>query len=122
VIKDVFRKYPNRYESIIKELCENLKQLDNEDARSAMVWIIGEYCDRIDNSVILMMNFTDNFQDEPRKVQISILNACVKMYMKLSDPAEELVMAVLKQATEEGDNPDLRNRAFIYWRMLSTNP
>mmetsp|Transcript_30914 Transcript_30914/g.30400 ORF Transcript_30914/g.30400 Transcript_30914/m.30400 type:complete len:88 (+) Transcript_30914:1325-1588(+) len=87
-----------------------------------MVWIIGEYCDRIDNSVILMMNFTDNFQDEPRKVQISILNACVKMYMKLSDPAEELVMAVLKQATEEGDNPDLRNRAFIYWRMLSTNP
>jgi vesicle coat complex subunit len=29
VIKDIFRKYPNRYESIIKDLCENLKALDN---------------------------------------------------------------------------------------------
>lgn len=28
VIKDVFRKYPNRYESIISTLCENLDTLD----------------------------------------------------------------------------------------------
>jgi len=25
-------------------------------------------------------------------------------------------------ATDESDNPDLRNRGYIYWRMLSTNP
>jgi len=25
-------------------------------------------------------------------------------------------------ATEEADNPDLRDRAYIYWRMLSTSP
>ena len=41
VIKDIFRKYPNRYESIIKDLCENLKALDNAEARAAMIWIIG---------------------------------------------------------------------------------
>ena len=41
VIKDIFRKYPNRYESIIKDLCENLKALDNAQARAAMIWIIG---------------------------------------------------------------------------------
>jgi AP-1 complex subunit beta-1 len=29
---------------------------------------------------------------------------------------------VLKLATEEADNPDLRDRAYIYWRMLSTSP
>jgi hypothetical protein len=68
VIKDVFRKYPNRYESIIRELCDNLKQLDNEDARSAMIWIIGEYGERIDNSVDLMYNFSENFKDESKKV------------------------------------------------------
>lgn len=38
------------------------------------------------------------------------------------DPAEELVTSVLKMATEDSDNPDLRNRGYIYWRMLSTNP
>lgn len=25
-------------------------------------------------------------------------------------------------ATEEAENPDLRDRAYIYWRMLSTSP
>lgn len=29
---------------------------------------------------------------------------------------------MLKLATDESDNPDLRNRGYIYWRMLSNNP
>ena len=51
VIRDIFRQYPNRYESIIKDLCAHLKQLDNSEARAAMVWIIGEYGQRIQNSI-----------------------------------------------------------------------
>jgi len=33
-----------------------------------------------------------------------------------------LIHEILKKATEEVDNPDLRDRAYIYWRMLSTSP
>lgn len=33
VIKDIFRKYPNQYESIISVLCENLDSLDEPEAR-----------------------------------------------------------------------------------------
>jgi len=29
---------------------------------------------------------------------------------------------VLNLATQESDNPDLRDRGYIYWRLLSTNP
>jgi AP-1 complex subunit beta-1 len=50
------------------------------------------------------------------------LTASVKLYLKLEDAAEELVTSVLKMATDESDNPDLRNRGYIYWRMLSSNP
>ena len=32
------------------------------------------------------------------------------------------VQRVLDMATEESDNPDLRDRGFIYWRLLSTDP
>ena len=32
-----------------------------------------------------------------------------------------LVEEVLKMATEETDNPDLRDRAYIYWRLLTQN-
>jgi vesicle coat complex subunit len=33
VIKDIFRKYPNKYENIISQLCENLDSLDEPEAR-----------------------------------------------------------------------------------------
>ena len=33
-----------------------------------------------------------------------------------------LVAQVLSCATTETDNPDLRDRAYIYWRLLSTDP
>lgn len=55
VIKDIFRKYPNKYESIIKDLCENLRALDSSDAKAAMIWIVGEYGDWIDNSIELIL-------------------------------------------------------------------
>ena len=33
VIRDIFRKYPNKYENIISILCENLDSLDEPEAR-----------------------------------------------------------------------------------------
>ena len=32
-LQDIFRKYPNKYESIISTLCENLDSLDESEAR-----------------------------------------------------------------------------------------
>ncbi len=31
-------------------------------------------------------------------------------------------MQVLALATQESDNPDLRDRGYIYWRLLLTDP
>ena len=45
---------------------------------------------------------------------MAILTASVKLYLKLEDQAEDLVTKVLAVATDESDNPDLRNRGYIY--------
>ena len=42
--------------------------MDNADARASMIWIIGEYGERIDNSIELMSNFSENFKEENKKV------------------------------------------------------
>ena len=34
VIKDIFRRYPNRYESVIGVLCDALDTLDEPEVRS----------------------------------------------------------------------------------------
>lgn len=35
---------------------------------------------------------------------------------------DSCLQVVLNNATVETDNPDLRDRAYIYWRLLSTDP
>ncbi|XP_034230558.1 AP-1 complex subunit beta-1 [Thrips palmi] len=122
VIKDIFRKYPNKYESIISTLCENLDTLDEPEARASMIWIIGEYAERIDNADELLESFLEGFHDENTQVQLQLLTAIVKLFLKRPSDTQELVQQVLSLATQDSDNPDLRDRGFIYWRLLSTDP
>eukprot|EP00730_Choanoeca_flexa_P017674 TRINITY_DN8542_c0_g1_i2.p1 TRINITY_DN8542_c0_g1~~TRINITY_DN8542_c0_g1_i2.p1 ORF type:complete len:877 (+),score=306.11 TRINITY_DN8542_c0_g1_i2:70-2700(+) len=122
VIKDIFRKYPNQYESIIATLCENLDTLDEPGAKAAMIWIVGEYAERIDNADELLESFLDNFGEENPQVQLQLLTAIVKLFLKRPGGTQELVQKVLGLSTQESDNPDLRDRGYIYWRLLLTDP
>lgn len=122
VIRNIFRKYPNKYESIISILCENLDSLDEPEAKAAMIWVIGQYADRIDNSDVLLDDFLYSFADEPVEVQLALLTATVKLFIQRPTKGQELVPKVLKWATEETDNPDLRDRGYMYWRLLSSDP
>ena len=122
VIKDIFRKYPNKYENIISNLCENLDSLDEPEARASMIWIVGEYAERIDNASELLESFVENFADENPMVQLQLLTAIVKLFLLRPAEGQDIVQSVLSMATQESDNPDLRDRAYIYWRLLSTDP
>ena len=122
VIKDIFRKYPNKYEGIIATLCENLEDLDEPEAKASMVWIIGEYAERIDNADELLESFLETFADETAQVQLQLLTATVKLFLKQPDTTQDMVQRVLSLTTEDSDNPDLRDRGYVYWRLLSSDP
>lgn len=50
------------------------------------------------------------------------MTATVKLYLKKPNQSEEMIHQVLEIATEKAESPDLKDRAYIYWRMLSTSP
>ncbi|KAG8044365.1 hypothetical protein GUJ93_ZPchr0995g22923, partial [Zizania palustris] len=111
------------YESIIATLCESLDTLDEPEAKASMIWIIGEYAERIDNADELLESFLETFPEEPALVQLQLLTATVKLFLKKpTEGPQQMIQAVLNNATVETDNPDLRDRAYIYWRLLSTDP
>lgn len=68
VIKDILRKYPHRYENVIPMLAENLDVLDDPSARASLIWMIGEYAEKITNVSELLETFLDGFKDEPTSV------------------------------------------------------
>jgi vesicle coat complex subunit len=139
VIKDIFRKYPG-YEGIIPTLCQCIDELDEPNARASLIWIVGEYAEKINNAGEILTNFVDTFAEEFTQVcadvwiltkkkranssqtQLQILTAVVKLFLKKPDQAQGLVTKVLQAATADNDNPDIRDRAYVYWRLLSSDP
>jgi len=122
VIKDIFRKYPRKYEGIIPTLCENLDALDEPEAKASLIWIVGEYASHIDNADELLSGFLENFKEENAQVQLQLITATVKLFLKKPNENQEIVQQVLQTATTECENPDIRDRAYVYWRLLSTDP
>jgi len=122
VIKDIFRRYPNTYEGVIVNLCANLDSLDEPEAKGAMIWIIGEYAERIEDAGERLGAWIETFEDEVPDVQLQLLTATVKLFLKRPDVGKEIVRKVLQLCTESVENPDLRDRGYVYWRLLSNDP
>lgn len=122
-LQDIFRKYPSRYEGVIGTLCENLDTLDEPEAKASMIWIIGEYAERIESADELLETFLESFPEEASMVQLQLLTATVKLFLKRpTETVQKMISLVLSCATNDTDNPDLRDRAYVYWRLLSTDP
>nr|POE77993.1 isoform c of ap-1 complex subunit beta-1 [Quercus suber] len=117
VIKDIFRRYPG-YEGIIPALCQCIDDLDEPNARGSLIWIVGEYAEKISNAGDILAGFVEGFSEEFTQ----ILTAVVKLFLKKPDQSQGLVQKVLQAATAENDNPDIRDRAYVYWRLLSSDP
>jgi vesicle coat complex subunit len=64
VFQDIFRKYPSTYEGVIPTLCANLDELDEPEAKASLIWIIGEYANKIDNADELLSIFVESFTEE----------------------------------------------------------
>lgn len=135
--QDIFRKYPHSYEGIIPALCANLDELDEPEAKASLIWIIGEYAEKIDNADDLLNVFLESFKEESfqvrpafielgtcsrTQVQLQTLTAIVKLFLKKPDRSQQIVQRVLQAATKDCDSPDVRDRAYIYWRLLSSDP
>ncbi|KDQ23786.1 hypothetical protein PLEOSDRAFT_1047891 [Pleurotus ostreatus PC15] len=121
-VVDIFRKYPSTYEGVIPILCSNLDELDEPEAKASLIWIIGEYANKIDNADELLGIFVDTFTEESYPVQLQTLTAVVKLFLTKPDSSQGIVQRILDTATKDCDSPDVRDRAYIYWRLLSTDP
>ncbi len=109
VIKNIFRRYPHKYEKIIVTLCDNLNELTNSESKASMIWIIGEYSETIIDANDRLEYFVETFESESNNVQLQLLTACVKSFLKTPNKSKQLVQKILNLSTESSNNPDKIN-------------
>lgn len=50
VAKDIFRKFPSKYDGLTKDLCKRLEEYTEPEAKAAFIWVVGEYAEIIEES------------------------------------------------------------------------
>ena len=119
-VQTIFRKYPNRYESIISDVCSSLDDLNEPLAKAAIIWIMGEYSDRIESAEEILEIFFETYLEEESQVQLALLTALSKLYLNVeSDGSVDMLQDLLGQTNNSVDDPDVRERALFYWRLLA---
>lgn len=103
VIKDIFRKYPG-YEGIIPTLCKCIDELDEPNARAALIWIVGEYAEKISNAGDILGGFVDGFNEEFSQVCHLHLPETMSKANVLPDPIANLDLGrqALPEAARQG--------------------
>ncbi len=56
---DILRKYPEQFDRLIQTLCEQLRRYDETDSKGAIIWILGEYAEKIDQVEDMLSYFVD---------------------------------------------------------------
>ena len=126
VSRDLMRKYKGTALNLISKLIniEFVTTLTDPNAKCAALYIIGEFCEQIPTSTEIISFFVNSLANVEinSKIKLQILNAAVKNFLTKPDESEEIAKICLQKGAEESENPDVRDRAYIYWRLLETDP
>ncbi|KAH3667901.1 hypothetical protein WICMUC_005179 [Wickerhamomyces mucosus] len=118
VFKNIFRRY-NQFDYALSKIISHADKIEEPDSRSALIWIIGHFARKIPKAESLLADLVSGFGEDPLDVQLCSLTSVVKLFIQKPEEGQDVVLEILKKATEEVDNPDVRERGFFYWRLLS---
>ncbi|KAF8487158.1 armadillo-type protein [Russula ochroleuca] len=108
-----------RVSYVVQEAVVVMKDISAARSKASLIWIVGEYANKIENADELLSVFVDTFTEESYSVQLQTLTAVVKLFLYKPDSSQQ---RILNTATKDCESPDVRDRAYIYWRLLSTDP
>lgn len=122
VMRDIFRRYPQRYENVLEQIFKNINVITESEAKAAIIWIIGEYAKHFNGAETLLMKYLETFHEESETVQLSLLTAVVRLYLAAPKAGGALCKELFNNVIQKCENPDIRDRGYIYWRILTKNP
>lgn len=123
--KNLLRRHPNLAVDLMKPLLTSIDHIsssvaDDLEATVALVWILGEFCDVLANGMETLDYFTSSFSSLEPAVQNAIMTALVKLFLRNPAQVEPLLTPLFETATGASScDPDVRDRAFMYYRLLA---
>jgi hypothetical protein len=123
VMQEVLRVHPERAAAVVPSLHKCLRRLEGEESgRAAVVWMLGEYGQLIDDAPYLLEPLIDAVGAEPSvQVRCELLTATVKLFFKRPPELQAMMGRLFKACLADGVDALLHDRALLYYRLLRAN-
>lgn len=126
VLTMILRKQPGRNDLltlILPIISNHYNELDKLESLSNFVWLVGEYPTYFTQLSNLLNDLFEQFEEFDSPLKLNWLNTIVKINLNsnIKQDFSKLLQQTLTEVTESSDNIDLRDRAYIYWRVLSSS-
>ncbi|KAI3405633.2 APL2 [Candida oxycetoniae] len=124
-LTNVLRRYPNKSDIaslVIPMISNHVAELNSNEALAGYVWILGSHPKYFTDLHEKLQSLIDGFLDYDSLLQLNILTTVVKINLESSNKKySPLLQKILELATKECENADVRDKAYIYWRLLSSS-
>ena len=121
VVQTLLRKYPAIVEEFIRFLEPSIMVLNNDQrGLNAILWIIGEFGDRLEAAPYIIENLLDHFSNYVQTTEIiySLLAASTKLFFKTPGEMQGILGKVYEMILKNYHDVDLRDRTYFYYNLL----
>ncbi|XP_054254122.1 AP-3 complex subunit beta-1 [Indicator indicator] len=121
VIKKLLQTQPAYHGEIIKHMAKLLDNVTVPVARASILWLIGEYCERVPKIAPDVLRKTaKSFTNEDDLVKLQILNLSAKLYLTNSKQTKLLTQYVLNLGKYD-QSYDIRDRTRFIRQLIVPN-
>eukprot|EP00041_Stephanoeca_diplocostata_P036376 m.1324797 g.1324797 ORF g.1324797 m.1324797 type:complete len:805 (-) comp24852_c4_seq1:147-2561(-) len=125
VLQDVLRKYPDLAEQVIPRLstlATTLIKSGEAAARVALLWLLGEFGDEVEDAPYIVEEMIENVEDESSSaVRLQMLTTTMKLFFMRPPECQKALGSLLEKMIDEEAHMDVHDRALLYYRLLRTN-
>jgi len=122
LVKDLLRKYPQWSHDCIAVVGNiSSKNVQEPKAKAALIWILGEYAQEMQDAPYVLETLIDNWDDEnSAEVRLHLLTAVMKCFLRRPPETQKALGAALAAGLADF-HQDVHDRALFYYRLLQHN-
>ncbi|KAL3680710.1 hypothetical protein R1sor_023666 [Riccia sorocarpa] len=119
LVKDLLRKYPQwSHDCIAVVGGVSSKSITEPKAKSALIWMLGEYAYDMNDAPYVLEGFVQNWAEEDfPEVRLELLTAVAKCFFKRPPETLKILGSALSYGLADA-NQDVHDRALLYYRLL----
>ncbi|KAA8493829.1 AP-2 complex subunit beta [Porphyridium purpureum] len=120
VFSKLLRVYKMRFEMHVASLLRFVDKVNTDAVRMILVWLVGEYCEHVENAAQLLAEFLADWSSEVRSVQLELISCGVKVALYSGGASLGAVRSFLEAVASSVEDADMRDVAILHARLLES--